>query len=593
MPDPDSAAPAAGDDPGVAAAAGGTAHAARRPGRADDTAPPVPGHAPGAAPTVPGQAPEAASAPPHSRATKGVARNTAIFSAATGLSRVAGLIREVVARGYFGTTGPASAFTVAFQVPNLIRGLFADAALSSAFVPVFTELLEKDRRPDAFRLASTLLLVIIAALGAITALFILGAGTVMPLFLLGNKFDQALVDLTVGLSRVMFPIVVLLGINGLVVGILNAYGQFSVPALAPLLWNAVIIGSLVVLHGLFTGDERIYAYAIGVLVGTVLQLAITLPGLRRLDFRLVPAYELRDPLLRRVLVLMLPVTIGLGIINFDLLINSIIGTLISKQTPSAIETAFRVYMLPQGMFSVAVATVLFPTLSRLAARRDFDALRRTMGTGLRQIFLLLVPAAVFSAVLAEPIVRLLFERGEFGPGSTDTVALALFWFSFSLPFAGANLLLTRTFFSLQEPWLPTRLAAGNLVINTIISLLLYRPFGIAGVVIGTAVASLGMMLGQYFVLRRLLGGDLEGATTLRALAQITAASALMGALAWAGHAGLQDLLGDAFVAQLVAIGSAAAIAAAAYAGATLLLRVEEAQRIERFVLARLRARRSA
>ncbi|MDQ3631103.1 MAG: murein biosynthesis integral membrane protein MurJ, partial [Actinomycetota bacterium] len=469
MPDQPSVAPASGDDPAAAAAAEGTA--------------------------------------PASRATRGVARNTAIFSVATGLSRIAGLIREVVARGYFGTTGAASAFTVAFQVPNLIRGLFADAALSSAFVPVFTELLEKDRRADAFRVASTLLLLIVAALGAITALFILGAGTVMPLFLPGDKFDQGLVDLTVGLSRVMFPIVVLLGINGLVVGILNAYGQFSVPALAPLLWNAAIVATLVALHGLFEGDDRIYAYAIGVLVGTVLQLAVALPGLRRLDFRLVPSFSLRDPLIRRVLVLMLPVTIGLGIINFDLLINSIIGALISEQTPAAIDAAFRVYMLPQGMFSVAVATVLFPTLSRLAARRDFDGLRRTMGTGLRQIFLLLVPAAVFSAVLSEPIIRLLYERGEFGPGSTDTVALALFWFSFSLPFAGANLLLTRTFFSLQEPWLPTRLAAGNLAINTVVSLLLYRPFGIAGVVIGTAVASLGMTVGQYAVLRRLLGGD--------------------------------------------------------------------------------------
>ncbi len=533
-----------------------------------------------------------ATAASRSRARKGLARNTAIFSAATGLSRIAGLIREVVARGYFGTSGAASAFTVAFQVPNLIRGLFADAALSAAFVPVFTELLEKEKRADAFKLAGTLLFVIVAALGAITALFILGAGVVMPLFLPGDKFDQGLVDLTVGLSRVMFPIVVLLGVNGLVVGILNAYGEFSVPALAPLLWNFVIIASLIALHGLFEGDDQVYAYAIGVLIGTVLQLAIALPGLRKLDFELARKIDLRNPLLRRVLVLMLPVTIGLGIINFDLLINSIIGALISDETPAAIDAAFRVYMLPQGMFSVAVATVLFPTLSRLAARRDFDGLRSTMGTGLRQIFLLLVPAAVFSAVLAEPIIRLLYERGEFGPDSTDTVALALFWFSFSLPFAGANLLLTRTFFSLQEPWLPTRLAGLNLLINTVVSLLLYKPFGIAGVVIGTAVASLGMTLGQYVVLRRLLHGDLEGAQTLRAIGSISIASAAMGALAWLAHHALAGLLGDAFPAQLVAVGVASVVAAIAYGGAALLLHIEEAQQIERFVTRRLARRRA-
>ena len=412
----------------------------------------------------------------------------------------------------------------------------------------------------------------------------------MPAFLPGDQFDQDLVNLTVGLSRVMFPIVVLLGLNGLVVGILNAYGQFSVPALAPLLWNAVIIGSLIALHGLFEGDDQIYAYAIGVLIGTVLQLAIALPGLRKLDFRLTAAFSVRDPLLRKVLVLMLPVTIGLGIINFDLLINSIIGALISEQTPAAIDAAFRVYMLPQGMFSVAVATVLFPTLSRLAARKDYTGLRATMGTGLRQIFLLLIPAAVFTAVLAEPIVRLLYQRGEFGQSSTDAVSLALFWFSFSLPFAGANLLLTRTFFSLQQPWMPTKLAGLNLVLNTIVSLVLYRPFGIAGVVIGTAVASLGMAIGQYVVLRGLLGGDLEGPRTLRAMGLTSVAAALMGAAAWIVHRGLAELLDESLLAQVVAVGGAAVVAAAAFGGVAILLRLEEALQIERVILRRIRTR---
>lgn len=552
------------------------------------TAPPSSRDDPGAAAAAAGDPPTDSQAAQRS----GVARNTAIFSVATGLSRIAGLVREVVARSYFGISGAASAFTFAFQVPNLVRGLFADAALSAAFVPIFTELLEKDRRTDAFKLASTLLFIMLAALGALTALFILGAGVVMPLFLDRDKFDQDLVNLTVGLSRLMFPIVVLLGVNGLVVGILNAYGHFTVPALAPLLWNGVIIVSLVALHGTFEGDNRIYAYAVGVLVGTILQLAIALPVLRRIEFKFVADFDWRSPLVRRVFALMLPVTIALGIINFDLLINSVIGGKISKQTPTAIDAAFRVYMLPQGMFSVAVATVLFPTLSRLAARRDFDGLRATMSTGLRQIFLFLVPAAVFSAVLAGPIVRLVYQRGNFTADSTDTVAVALFWFSFSLPFAGANLLLTRTFFSLQRPWLPTALAGGNLLINAVVSLALYKPFGIAGVVIGTAVASLGMTLGQYVVLRGLLGGDLEGPKTLAVIARIAAASALTGALAWFVHTGLQRLLGTSFAAELVAVGGASVVALVVYTVATLALRVEEAEQIERFVMSKVSARRA-
>jgi putative peptidoglycan lipid II flippase len=514
--------------------------------------------------------------------TRGVARNTAIFSIATGLSRIAGLVREVFAARYFGTSGPASAFTLAFQIPNLLRGLVADAALSAAFVPVFTELLEKDRRQDAARLASTLLLCIVAGLGVITALFILGAGVIMPLFT-GHEFDQQLVDLTVGLSRVLFPIVVLLGVNGLVVGILNAYGHFSIPAIAPLVWNVAIIVALITLRGLFEGPDQLYAYALGVLAGTVVQLAMAVAALRRIDFRFQRALDLRDPRLKRVFTLMLPVTIGLGVINFDLVINSGLGTLVSQEAPRAIDAAFRIYMLPQGIFSVALATVLFPTLSRYAARHDLDGLRGVMSVGVRQIFLFLIPAAALTMVLAEPITRLVFQRGTFDTHSTDQVSLALFWFSFSLPFAGVNLLLTRTFFSLQRPWIPTALAGGNLVVNAAVSLALYKPFGIAGLVIGTAVASAGMTVCQAIYLRRELHGRLEGRRTILAVAQMTVAAAASAGLAYAVWRGLDDALGRALLGQVVSIGVALSAGTILYAALVLLTRIPEALQIRRFV----------
>lgn len=520
-----------------------------------------------------------------------VARNTAIFSVATGLSRIAGLVREILASSYFATSGAFSAFTIAFQVPNLVRSLFADAALSAAFVPVFTELLEQNRRRDAFRLASTLFFLILLALGAITALFILAAGVVMPLFT-GSSFTAAETDLTVGLSRVLFPIVVLLGLNGLVVGILNAYDHFSIPALAPLVWNGVIIGLLIGLRPLFSGPDQLYAYAIGVLVGTVVQFAIAVPVLGRIDFRLRLAFDWRDERIRRVLVLMLPVTIGLGVINFDLLINSSLGTLVSDQAPRAIDAAFRIYMLPQGMFSVAVATVLFPALSRLAARRDYDSLRRAMAAGVRQISLLLVPAAAFTLALATPVTRLIYEHGSFGPHSTDQVSLALFWFSFSLPFAGVNLLMTRTFFSLQRPWIPTALATANMAIDAVVSVALYRPLGIAGLVIGTVVASAGMTAAQAYYLRRELGGQLEGRRTLIAVGKIGLAATLLGGVAWGVWRGMDQVLGRSLVGQLIAMGVAALAGVLVYAGTVLWLRLPEAAQIQAMVARRLPRRRA-
>ncbi len=531
----------------------------------------------------------ASPAPPDGRPPRRrLAVNTAIFSLLTGLSRVAGLAREIVAAGYFGTTGAASAFTLAFQLPNFIRALVADAALSSAFVPVFSELLEDNRRREAYALAGSLFGLILVVLGVVTLIFSLLAGVLIPP-LTGAQFTSELDALTVGLSRILFPIVVLLGLNGLVVGVLNAYDHFTIPALAPLVWNLVIISALIGLTPLFEGDERIYAYAIGVLLGTAVQFGMCLAMLPRVGFRLRISLRMRDLPVGRVLRLMLPVTIGLGLINVNLLINSVLGVLVSDEAPRAIDAAFRIYMLPQGMFSVAVATVLFPTLSRLAARRDLPGLRRATGIGVRQIALLLIPAAAATIALPEPITRLVFERGEFDSDSTRQVAEALFWFSFSLPFSGINLLLTRTFFSLQRPWLPTALAVGSVIVNVVVALALYKPLGIAGIVIGTAISTAFMTVAQAAWLRRELGG-LEIARTLRAAALMLAAAAALGLVAYGTWWGLDAALGDGLGGQLISVGLALIAGSAVYAAIVLALRIPEARQILALLTGRLRRR---
>jgi putative peptidoglycan lipid II flippase len=511
--------------------------------------------------------------------------NTAIFSVATGLSRIAGLVREVVAARYFGTTGPMSAFTAAFQVPNLVRSLFADSALSAAFVPVFTELLEHKKRREAFQLAAALFGLILTVLSVITVLFVLLAGVIMPLFVESAALD----DLAVGLSRVLFPIVILLGINGLLVGILNAHDHFAIPAISPLVWNVVIIGCLVALTPLFEGDDRIYAYAIGVLAGTAAQLAMCFPVLRYLHIPVRISFHWRrvGGDMTRVLLLMLPVTIGLGLINFNLLINTYFGFRISEEAPAAIEKAFRIYMLPQGMFSVAVATVLFPALSRLVAREDWDGLRALQGNGIRQIALLLIPAAAVTIALSEPITRLVYQRGAFDAQSTEQVSEALFWFSFSLPFSGFNLLLTRTFFSLQRPWTPTALAGVTLAINVAVSAALYEPLGIGGVVLGTVVATAAMTVGQSFYLGRRIGG-LQLRTTLRTTMKILVAAAVLGGVAYITWYVLDEALGRSLLAQVVSVGGAITLGSAVYAALVLAMRIPEARQILELFTRRLR-----
>ncbi|MGI8593413.1 MAG: murein biosynthesis integral membrane protein MurJ [Solirubrobacteraceae bacterium] len=528
--------------------------------------------------------------PDYSGPRRRIAVNTAIFSFATGLSRIAGLGREILASSYFATSGAFSAFTIAFQVPNLLRMLVADQAITAAFVPVFTELLEQKRRAEALRLASTLFFLILAVLGSVTVVFVVLAPLVMPLFT-GGEFTPALDTLTSGLSRLLFPVVVLLGLNGLCVAILNAYDHFTIPALAPLAWNVVIVVLLVVLRPLFEGPEELYAYAIGVLAGTVVQFLMAFPVLRRHGFELRFALDWRDPRIKQVVALMLPVTIGLGVINVDLVINSMLGSLVSEQAPRAIDAAFRLYQLPQGMFSIALATVLFPALTRAAVRGDYPLLRGTMANGVRQILLLLLPAAAISAALATPIVRLVYEHGEFGPESTDAVAEALLWFSFALPFNGANLLLTRTLFSLQRPWTATTIAIASVVVNTAVSLALYAPLGIAGLVIGTVVGNAAMAGAEAWRLRGELGG-IDGRRTAIAAGQMILAAGLLAGTAYATWWLLDDLLDRGLAAQCVSVGVALTAGGLVYTGSVLLMRIPEASQILDLLAGRLRGRGS-
>jgi putative peptidoglycan lipid II flippase len=244
-------------------------------------------------------------------------------------------------------------------------------------------------------------------------------------------------------------------------------------------------------------------------------------------------------------------------------------------------------MLPQGMFSVAVATVLFPALSRFVSRGDLDGLRSLLATGTRGVFLLLIPCAVLTLVLAEPITRLVYQRGAFTTASTDEVSTALLWFSFSLPFSGVNLLLTRTFFSLQRPWLVTKLSGVVLVLNVAVSIALAGPLGIAGIVIGTVVSTFTMTLLQARLLRIELHGRLEAGRTLRAIGRMLVAALALGAVSYGVWWTLDDILGRSLPAQICSVGLGLAAGVAVYSAGVLALRVPEAQRIARLVRERL------
>lgn len=513
------------------------------------------------------------------RRSGGLGRSTAIFALWTGLSRIAGLAREIIAAALFGTRGEINAFVIAFNVPNILRSLVADSALSAALIPVYTRLLEEGRRRDAQRLIGSMVALISLGLGGLTLVVIVLAPWIMPLFAVG--LSPELQDSTVRLAQIMFPIVPLLALTGLVAAVLQANGEFGATGFVPVLWNVVIIVFLGVVGPLVDPGARVEVYAVGILVGTLAQLLFLLPFLRgRGPFPF--SLGLGSSHVRRVLVLMLPVTLGLGLINVNAAIDNIFAGLVSEEAVRAVDAAFRLYILPQGIFSVAISTVLFPTIARMVARNDMRGVGDAVGSGVRQIFFMLLPASAFLMVLAEPVTRLVFERGEFDASSTDLTSSALFAFTLGLAFNGASLLVIRAFFSMQLPWTPTRVAALGLVLNIALNAILYRPLGVAGIPLATSIVSLVTFLVLLGRLRREVGA-IDVPDLVDGFVRSLAGAAVLAVMAWATWRIADDALGRGLAGQLVAVGGALAVGGLAYLAAARALEQPELDRLGRLL----------
>jgi putative peptidoglycan lipid II flippase len=337
----------------------------------------------------------------------------------------------------------------------------------------------------------------------------------------------------------------------------------------------IVLGLVLGVPRIDSESSQLYLYAAVVVLGTLVQLLLPIPWLRRLDGRLTMVIDWRDPAVRRVLVLMLPVTLTIGLVNVNFLVDTLFASrlLDPELAPAAIDKAFRLYMLPQGVFAVAVTTVLFPTLARLAARGDTGGLRRALDGGLRQIAFLLMPAGLLSIVLAEPIVELVYQRGEFTATDTTIVAQCLQAFSIGLVFNGWMLILNRSFYAVQTNWVPTAIALGAVGLNAAFDTVFYR-LGIWGIPLATSTVNVVASIVLLVMMRRRVGLEHVGRTLVVVL-RVTVCSALAAGLAFATWYGLDTALGDGLVGQLVSLGVALAVGGAVYLGAARVLGLRE------------------
>ncbi|MFL6212654.1 MAG: murein biosynthesis integral membrane protein MurJ [Blastocatellia bacterium] len=536
-----------------------------------------------------------------------VARSAGIVSLAVMASRVLGLVREMVFAYFFGASKSFAndAYVIAFRIPNLLRDLFAEGALSSAFVPVFSEYLVKRDEREAFRLSNLVTTALVLILGVLVALGIIFAGPIVALIAPGFQDNPEKFALTVRMTQIMMPFILLVALAAQAMGVLNARDRFGIPALASSFFNiGSIIGGIVV--AAFLADptfahpfssivekptEGIIGMAYGVLIGGFLQYTVQWPSLYRAGFRYRPMLSLRDEGVRRIFRLMGPAIIGGAAVQVNVLINSNFASNIPGSGPvSWLSYSFRLMQFPIGVFGVAIATATLPAISRNAALKALGDFRHTLASSIRLAFLLTIPSAVGLIVLGRPIIALIYERGHFTTDDTLHTANALAFYALGLAGYSAIKILAPAFYALGDARKPMIVSLLSIGTNYVMNWMLVSRFQERGLALSTsAVAMLNFAL-LYFIMQRRIEG-IEGRRTLLVIIKILIASAAMGAACWAMNAGLTHLLGNRFAARIINVAVSVGLGALIFYAGAWLLRIEELHAATNALLRRFRRRR--
>ena len=399
-----------------------------------------------------------------------IARSAGTVGIAVMSSRILGLVREQVFAGMFGAGTAYDAFVVAFRIPNLLRDLFAEGALSAAFVTVFSDYDTNRTEHQTWQLASNVLVFFTIALSIITILGIVMAGPIVSLFAPNFAEIPGKVYLTTKLTMIMMPFLVFISLAAVIMGILNTKGRFFVPAMASTFFNlGSIIGGVGLAYLLPRfGQPPIVGMAIGTLVGGILQLGMQLPALFKTGFTFRFHLNLADPGLKRILRLMIPATIGLSATQINLFINTNFASSCAEGSVSWLQYAFRLVQLPIGVFGVAFSIAAMPVLARHAARKDIQGMRETLVSSLTMVFCLTIPATAGLILLAEPIIRLIFERGAFTSIDTTATAQALSLYAVGLFAYSANKILVPVFYALDDTRYPVIASFIAVIVNILI-----------------------------------------------------------------------------------------------------------------------------
>jgi putative peptidoglycan lipid II flippase len=507
-----------------------------------------------------------------------VTRAASVVGFATLLSRIGGFVRDMVIAYFFGAGPVADAFFVAFRIPNLLRRFFAEGTLTIAFIPVFTEVLKNKGKQEAehlFRSAAGLLGLVLLG---ITLLGIIFAEQVVRAMAPGFATDSGTYALAVSLTRWCMPFILFISLAALAGGVLNSLEHFFAPALAPALSNLCLIFSAIAISPLV--DPPVLALAIGVLLGGAVHLGFQLPFLRSRGMNFIPAWDVQNPQVRRIVKLMGPAAFGAAVYQLTVLMNTMLASMLPTGSVSFLYFADRLIHFPLGIFGIALATAVLPSLSRQAAEKNLGAMADTMIYGLRLTMFIILPAMVGLMVLARPLVDLLYLRGEFQPEDAQATAMAVTAYAGGLWAFAATRNVVQAYYALQDTKTPVKVAAVSLVINLTASLGLMMLFDHVGLAMATSISGTFNLLALLWLLHKRLGG-LGVRSMLYSCIRMLLASMLMGAVvAWVGYAGFWDGLGP-IMRQYARPLAAVVLGGVIYLAAAYALRVKELKELIR------------
>ncbi|MEK7773489.1 MAG: murein biosynthesis integral membrane protein MurJ [Deltaproteobacteria bacterium] len=460
----------------------------------------------------------------HERKITGAA---SIVGSATVLSRILGYVRDATVAYVFGAGMATDAFFMAFRIANLLRRLVGEGALTSSFVPIFTEEMNRRSKEETRRLAARLFTVFTLILLILTALGMIFSNDIVLLMSPGFARDPEKFSLTVKLTRLMFPYMVFIGLMAMAMGVLNSLRHFTAPALAPVFLNLGIIASIFVIAPFL--QTPVYAIATGVLIGGAFQFLIQLPYLRKYGFLPFPSFNFSDPAIKKIFALMGPAAIGVGIYQIDIFVTMWFSSQLVEGSVSYLYYAGRLMELPLGIFGVAVSTAVLPSLSEQVSKKDWDGFRHSLSFAVRIVNFVNIPATVGLFVLSYPIVDILFRRGEFGSAAANGTAVVLYYYTIGLVPVSVSRILTAVFYSLKDTTTPLLIALVTLIFNVIFCFALVGPLSYGGLALATSLSSTINCILLLVVLKKRFG-RFGGGLILGSALKSAAASVVMGIL---------------------------------------------------------------